>query len=153
MGLGSWGRSGYGEGVIESSHPSDWGLRRNQQRRPRSPQCAQQVPQQTGWPGEDRASAAGVGEHRQFSLLQLPGTRPTKSTKRQQSRPCLSDSKLPYVLAFLLFLLRNEMRLVIVRIFLSCQEGSPVPQIGRVQGGMAVDLLCFRLCCCLSSSF
>lgn len=64
--------------------------------------------------GQRRAEAA----QRRFSLLQLPGTRPRRSAEQQRSRLCPSASRLPYVLAFLRFL-------VVVRIFLKHQEGLP----------------------------
>lgn len=75
-------------------------------------------PQRTAQPDEEGALAAGGSSPTDRALLQLLGTRPRRSTKRPRSRPCPSDSRLPYVPALLLSLVREEGPLVMVRILL-----------------------------------
>lgn len=74
----------------------------------------------------------------QFSLLQLPGTRSTKSSKQQRNRLCLYDSRLPYVLAFPLVLWGNEMAWALSGCSWNIRRAYPVVQIK---------------CLCLSHSF
>lgn len=155
MGLGSRGRSGYGEGAIESSRPSGWGVRRNQPRRPRSPQCAQRLPRQTGRPGEDRALAAAVGGTQ--TVLSLAAARDQANEEykatakqavsvRQQAAVRAGFSALP-------FKKRDAPGYCQDFPQLSGGLAHASDAVGRVQGGVAVDLLCVRLCCCLSGSF
>lgn len=72
----------------------------------------------------------------QSSLLQLPGTRPPKNSKRRRSRPSPSDSRLLYVLALPLFLLSNEVPLGVVRLS---------PNIRRVPYALSSVLLALPL--------